>query len=520
MMSTVLERAASPPTSRGIATRQRLSQVAFALACLIGLCAQPPTAQAQDGYAAGMKAGRAAYNQNDMATAERHFEAAEKAAENNRQKGSALYALGVVSQKQNKLPEAKKHAEQALALNPDDKQAKGLLDEVNAAPPAKGAAKAKTATPKGLAKTPLSPPTRKAAAKTDPAKPATDGATPAAVPATSAADAGQAPPLPKAAKPKPAAVPAKTTKPAAKPAVDKPATDGPAAPIVAPVAPGKSGALPPDAVTPTKTVDAGPSASRPRAAVVLQAPAPPVEPAGVAETLPALAPTPAVTAPAAQATAALAEAAAPAVSTSAAAPAMVPAGPLPLPKIARYVEMTCGVDYRGDDRYVARAYEITRGSAGTKSAAAGDILAFELTCEKAARSAPVPRGLITPDKGGEIVRTELRMATEGGWTYSPHNDGRAVRIRLDAETLTIVPTAAEVAVLRQKLAENPAQLETMAPEARQKFELAVTGEGYPEFRAVQATDSLDAAFDKAAKLAKRLDSAIPGAQASTTPRGL
>ena len=127
------------------------SVAAILLACTFGTL----HGHAQEGYAADMKAGRAAYNQNDMATAQRHFDAAMKGAENDRQKGSAVYALGVIAQKQNNLPEAKQRAEQALAINPQDKQAKGLLDEVNAAP-----ANAKKPAAKGLAKTPLAPGTR------------------------------------------------------------------------------------------------------------------------------------------------------------------------------------------------------------------------------------------------------------------------------------------------------------------------------------------------------------------------
>jgi hypothetical protein len=83
---------------------------------------------------------------------------------------------------------------------------------------------------------------------------------------------------------------------------------------------------------------------------------------------------------------------------------------------------------------------------------------------------------------------------------------------MDAETLTLVPSAAEVAVLRKKLAENPAQLEAMSPEARHNFELAVAAEGFPEFRRVRDTDQLSAAFEEAAKTAKRFDHAVSTAQ--------
>ena len=490
----------------------------------------PAHAQEQAGYAAGMKAGRAAYNANDMATAERHFDAAQKAAENDRQKGSAIYALGVVAQKQNKLPEAKKHAEAALALNANDAQAKGLLDEVNAASTQPGKGKAKSGASKGLAKTPLAPPNKKAAAAASatvaPAAGASTAATGAIAPGQ--ADAPKPKPKPKAdvktAKPavaksedgKTGEAPAlPPTKPPAKAKAAKPAVPAvpPADAPAAPTAPGKSGALP-EKAAPDRVADAplaAPTAQAPTAAPVSALDAVPAAPAvpaaaittGSLAAVPPANPGPAVIAAVAPTPAAVA-----------------PGVTAPLPSRARYIEMACGQDYRAEGRTFARAFEITRagnGSAGGDTEV-GEILTFEVACEAASgtasKAAPVPRTLIPAAKDGAIVRTVLRRAPEGGWTYAHPQGHRQVRIRLGEDTLTVVPPATEVAVLRKKLAENPAQLEALTPRDRQNFEATVSGDGYPEFRAVRYDDGLDTVFAQASKAARRLDPPSTAATAS------
>ena len=89
--------------------------------------------------------------------------------------------------------------------------------------------------------------------------------------------------------------------------------------------------------------------------------------------------------------------------------------------------------------------------------------------------------------------------------------GRSVSVS-KADTLTLVPSAAEVAVLRKKLAENPARLDALPSDARHNLELAVAGDGFPEFRLVRDADNLAAAFELAAKNAKHFDDAASAAQ--------
>ena len=183
----------------------------------------------------------------------------------------------------------------------------------------------------------------------------------------------------------------------------------------------------------------------------------------------------------------------------------------PLPARARYVEMVCGVDYRQDGRQFARAFEITHASSKT----GGDqteILAFDLACERAPAGGHVPRTVLR-GADAEIVKTSFRRAPDGGWNYGHHRTHRQVRVRIEGEVLTLVPSAAEVAVLRKKLAENPAQLDALSPEARHTFELAVAGEGFPEFRLVRAADGLDAAFELAGKNAKHYEHSVSAAEA-------
>lgn len=500
-----------------------------ALAVVLGLLATQP-ARAQDAYAADMKAGRTAYKSSDMAVAQTHFAAALAKAENDRQKSAAHYALGVVAQKQSKLPDAKKHAEQALALNPQDAQAKGLLDEVTAAPapaPAKGAKKAvaKTALNK-----PLPPATKKAAAATPAIAPAVGTAAPASdAPKpedTPPAAKPKAPPKPKAAAKTPAdpGAAAKTeagkteggkaepAKPAAaktgaaksaktgasKAAPAKPAETAPAAapadaqPPAAPAAPGKSGALPGDGPAVASLAAPPPMAAatppdpdtppdKPKAAA--SAPPPPRPPGETA----AVQPAPPVTT--SRATGSV---------ISEAAAATLPVQPTPIRKQlekARYIEMTCGPDYRGADLLAARAIEVV--PAGDQ----GEIVTFDIVCQKDAAGSAVPRTLLRSDEA-EVVRAPLRRGPDGTWAYVHQSGQRQVRIRLDAETLTIVPSAVEVAVLRRKLAENPAQMETMGARERRNLELAVSGEGYPEFRRVTKADGLDEVFARALPAAK------------------
>lgn len=530
-----------------IASKSR-SRTLLAAACLLAGVFGSPGAHAQEGYAADMKAGRAAYNQNDMATAQRHFDAALKGAENDRQKGSAVYALGVIAQKQNNLPEAKQRAEQALAINPQDKQAKGLLDEVNAAPAA-----AKKPAAKGLAKTPLAPGTKAAAAKS------AAGAAPAAGAATAPASApGETPPLPKSAKPASKPVPKPTAKPAAAPlATDAtakaagvpaagkkapaakaiPSTDPDVTPPATGSVPRKSGEVTPVpspavARTAAESTGAGLPPSTPSSAGPASATATPAMIATVevpkpmatalagperVEPLPAAAPSLAVAAVAVPlTTGSISSPMMPNAQSPAPAPISLQtssrtADAPPLPARARYVEMVCGVDYRQDGRQVARAFEITAGTAKGGGDQA-EILAFDLACERVSGGGHVPRTVLRGNDA-DVVRTTLRRAQDGGWSYGHHRTLRQVRVRFEADTLTLVPSAAEVAVLRKKLAENPAQLEALPSDARQNFELAVAGEGFPEFRLVRDADGLSTAFELAAKSAKRFDDTVNAGQA-------
>jgi hypothetical protein len=488
------------------------------VACLAPLVAWQAPALAQDTYAADMKAGRGAYNQSDWPGAQTHFEAALKGAENDRQKGAAIYALGVIAQKQNKLPEAKQRAEQALALNASDSQAKGLLDEVNAATAApKG--KGKAGAQKGLAKTPLAPSTKKTAAKpadataADPSKPV--AANPSAEGAAPAAE--KAAPKP-AAKAKPAAADAtKTAKPTAKkpPAEKAPAAQPGEAPALPPTQPpaAKSGALP-NTVQPGATLAAVDPAPTPPAGPQLASAAvtPPPSPAaasGGAAGLPSIVPpiSPAATVNGVGVVTGSVAAAAGPLTTPTSTPAVhaPPAAHATLPERARFVEMACGLDYRSEDRLFARAYEITRGENGDQ----GEILSFGLACEKKVSTAggppeSVPRSLIRAGKG-DVTRATLGRTPGGGDAFAYTQGQKQIRVRLGADTLTVLPSPAEVAVLRKQLAENPAQLEALSPEARQNFERAVSGEGTPEFRAVRESDGLDAAFVQAGKVAKRAE---------------
>ena len=443
-------------------------------------------AMAQDSaFVAAMREGRAAYKANDWATAEKHFDAAAKASENDRQKSTAFYALGVVAQKQNKLPEAKQRAEQVLAINPGDKLSKGLLDEVNAAsvPAAKG--KTKPAS-KGLAKTPFEP-GRKQAASAAAAKSAQPKA---------AGDAGKAsskPVAPKAAAPK------------GSPA--KPQAPGDGAP---PAAPGKASALePPVAEPPAHAVLAAamPEASNDPesreaekvSAMATQEPAS-LSAAHVEEAANAREQQQAANSP----TAAIVTGGLPQTPpVSAATAAVLADAPAPLPQRARYVEMGCGPDYRADGKLFARAFEVPGGADGQ-----GEVLTFDLACvsSRNGSSGAVPVAApITEDSGGQIRLARLQRAPEGGWTFGNDAGERLARFRPEAEILVLLPSEGEVAVLRRQLARDPARLEALSPDVRRDLERAVAGEGFPEFRIVRADDRLDAAFEQARKLAKRID---------------
>ncbi len=503
-------------------------RAALAVACFFAIGLGTVRAQAQDGYGADMKAGRAAYNANDMATAEKHFDAAMKAAENDRQKGSAAYALGVVAQKQNKLPEAKQRAEQALAINPQDKQAKGLLDEVNAAPVA-----GKKPAGKGLAKTPLAPASKPQTAAAKPtaspksAPKAGEGAAAAAGPALApAATSGESPPLPKPAKPTPKPAAAKAPEGAAKSAATPTAAKKPAAVKADPGAePEVTPSGPPATPTvPRKSSELmeGPAKAEPTATELGgTATVAAIAGSGLVPTTPAITPTEAIAKPVAVVgvgslvTGSVQPPAVASEGASAVTPASHqvlpnPTDAKPLPVRSRYVEMVCGVDYRQDGRQFVRAFEITRGI-GKMDADQADILAFDLTCERVQGGGHVPRTLLTGE-GADVVKTVLRRAPEGGWTFGHHRTQRQVRIRIEGDTLTLVPSAAEVAVLRKKLAENPAQLDALSSDARHNLELAVAGEGFPEFRLVRDADGLASAFELAAKGAKRFDDSVSAAQ--------
>ncbi len=92
------------------------------------LCAfGPPPALADGGYIAEMETGRTAFRTGDFANAEVAFQGALKAAETDKRKSTAWFALGLTALRLGRPADARASAEHSLALVPDNPQAKELL---------------------------------------------------------------------------------------------------------------------------------------------------------------------------------------------------------------------------------------------------------------------------------------------------------------------------------------------------------------------------------------------------------
>ena len=102
-----------------------------ALLISISSCLSFAPAVAQDStYSRELRDGRSAYQAGNIDEAEKRFRSALPLAATSAQRATIFYSLGVVMQKKNRLAEAKRLAEQALAQVPDHAQAKGLLGEL------------------------------------------------------------------------------------------------------------------------------------------------------------------------------------------------------------------------------------------------------------------------------------------------------------------------------------------------------------------------------------------------------
>ena len=91
----------------------------------------PSLAMAQQSdYVRLMAAGLQSYKAQSYADADLQFRRALEAATTDKQRARSHCTLGVVAQKSNRAPDAKRHAERALALAPDDASIRELAGEV------------------------------------------------------------------------------------------------------------------------------------------------------------------------------------------------------------------------------------------------------------------------------------------------------------------------------------------------------------------------------------------------------
>ncbi len=125
----------------------------LALQCVLGFVLAAPVVAEDAGYTQLMAGGLRAYNARSFVEADANFQKALTLAANSRQRGRALFSLGVIAQKTNRHADARGYAQRALALLPDDAGIRQLATEtglkVDPSPPGRAKTAApNTATPK------------------------------------------------------------------------------------------------------------------------------------------------------------------------------------------------------------------------------------------------------------------------------------------------------------------------------------------------------------------------------------